>query len=91
MLVASDSIDSTFQIYTHRRGRPAFEMKEDQLSFLLDEGFKIPLIALILGVSTQTVEGRMKKYGLSVSGKLFFVLLTLFSDFMKTINQWLVI
>ena len=88
MLVATNSIDSTSQIYTHRRGRPAFEIKEDQLSFLLDEGFKIPIIALILGVSTRTVERRMKKYGLSVSGKLFFVL---FSHFMKTINQWLVI
>ena len=29
MLVASDSIESTSQIYTHRRGRPAFEIKED--------------------------------------------------------------
>ena len=34
MLAASDSIESTSQIYTHRRGRPAFEIKEDQLSFL---------------------------------------------------------
>ena len=88
MLVASDSMESTSQIYTHRRGRPAFEIKEDHLSFVLDEGFKIPIIAFILGVSTRTVERRMKKCGLSVSGQLFSVL---FSHVMKTINQWLVI
>ena len=84
MLVASDPMESTSQIYTHRRGRHTFEIKEDQLSFVLDEGFKIPIIAFILGVSTRTVERRKKNYGLSVSGQLFSVL---FSHVMKTINQ----
>lgn len=69
-LVEEEAVDFAPQVRTQRRGRPAFEIKEQQLSFLLNEGFKIPTIALLLRVSTRTVERRMKKYGLSVSGKI---------------------
>ena len=57
------------QVFNQRRGRPAFEIKEEQLSFLLEAGFTIPTIAQLLKVSTRTVERRMNKYGLSVSGE----------------------
>ena len=64
----AEFVDFASQAYTQRRGRPAFEIKEEQLSFLLDEGFNIPTIALLFRVSSRTIERRMKKYGLSVSG-----------------------
>ena len=67
-LVDLEALEFASQVHTQRRGRPAFQIKEEQLSFLLDEGFKIPTIALLFRVSTRTVERRMKKYGLSVSG-----------------------
>jgi len=69
-LVEEEAVDFAPQVRTQRRGRPAFEIKEEQLSFLLNEGFKIPTIALLLRVSTRIVDRRMKKYGLSVSGKI---------------------
>ena len=33
-------------------GRPAFEIKEEQLSFLIDQGFQVPVIAQLFRVST---------------------------------------
>lgn len=56
------------QVLTQRRGRPSFEIKEEQLTSLLESGFKVPTIAQLLRVSTRTVERRMNQYGLSVSG-----------------------
>lgn len=50
------------------RGRPSFEIKEEQLSLLIDQDFQVPVIAQLLQVSTRTIERRMKKYGLSISG-----------------------
>ena len=52
-----------------QRGRPGFEVSNKQLSFLLEQGFKIQEISCILGVSKRTVERRMKAFGLSVSGR----------------------
>ena len=52
-----------------QRGRPAFEISNGQLSFLLEQGFKIQEISCILGVSKRTVERRMKAFDLSVSGR----------------------
>ena len=51
-----------------QRGRPSYDIREEQLSFLLEKGFQVRDISAILGVSTRTVERRMSDYGLSVSG-----------------------
>ena len=59
-----------------QRGRPSFDISEEQLSFLLEKGFQIKIfarerfsdISAILGVSCRTVERRMSNFGLSVSG-----------------------
>ena len=37
-------------------GRPSFEIKEEQITFLLEKGFKGPTIGKLLGVSTRPVE-----------------------------------
>ena len=58
------------KIYSGECGRPTFEIKEEQLSFLIDQGFQVPVIAQLFRVSTRTIERRMTKYGLSISGKL---------------------
>lgn len=50
------------------RGRPSFDIREETLTFLLEKGFKVPVIAQLLMVSARTVERRMNKYGLTVSG-----------------------
>ena len=51
-----------------KRERPSFEITEEQLLFLLEQGFQVCGISNILGVSARTVERRMSKFGLSVSG-----------------------
>lgn len=64
-----------YQVQLHRagaRGRPSFEITREQLTFLLDQGFKVPQISVILGVGQRTVERRMSAYGLSVSGENFY-------------------
>ena len=50
------------------RGRPSFDIREETLTFLLEKGFKVPVIAQLLMVSARTVERRMNKYGLTLSG-----------------------
>ena len=63
-------INSTDKESTRRRGRPSFDVKEEQLSFLVENDFKVPEISAMLGVSTRTVERRLSSFGISISGKL---------------------
>ena len=58
-----------------KRGRPSYEITEEQLLFLLEQGFQVCDISNILGVSARTVERRMSKFGLSVSGIIYVALL----------------
>ena len=70
-----------YQVQLHRtgaRGRPSFEITREQLSFLLDQGFKVPQISVMLGVGQRTIERRMSAYGLSVSGENFYFTLKKF-------------
>ena len=53
-----------------RRGRPSFDIKEEQLAFLVENDFKVPEIGAMLGVSSRTVERRQYSFGISISGKL---------------------
>ena len=55
---------------TGTRGRPSYEIPREQLSFLLDQGFKVSKISVMLGVDQRTVERRMSAFGLSVSGDI---------------------
>ena len=56
------------QVSQRNRGRPSYDIKEEQLSFLLEKGFKVSEISKIFGVSKRTIERRMAYFGLSVSG-----------------------
>ena len=57
-----------------KRGRPSYNIKEEQLSFLLEKGFKACEISKIIGVSKRTIERRMEFFGLSASGNLCYLL-----------------
>lgn len=50
-----------------RRGRPRFNLPEDQLQFLLERGFTIPDISRMLSVSVRTIERRLHDFGLSAA------------------------
>ena len=54
---------------TGRRGRPAFIITAEQLTFLLEQGFTVPVISVMLGVGKRTVERKMSELNLKVSGK----------------------
>ena len=55
-----------------RRGRPPFDISKEQLSYFIDNGFKIKDISSMLGVSVRTVERRISSFGLSISGKKLY-------------------
>ena len=67
----ASAIEFAPKIFSGGRGRPSFEIKEEQLSFLIDQGFQVPVIAKLFRVSPRTIERRMANYGLSISGRLF--------------------
>ena len=51
-----------------KRGRPSYEISEEQLHVLLQQGFKVCDICKVLWVSVRTFERRISTFGLSVSG-----------------------
>ena len=53
------AIEFAPKIFFGGRGRPSFEIKEEQLSFLIDQGFQVPVIAKLFRVSPRTIERRM--------------------------------
>ena len=55
--------------YTKKRGKPAFDINEEQLTFLREQGFKVGEISHMLGVGKRTLEPRMHSFWLSVTGK----------------------
>ena len=58
------------RLLTGRRGRPPFDISEDQLVFLVDSGSTVPKISELLGISKRTVERRMSNFGIRISGEL---------------------
>jgi hypothetical protein len=67
LTVIQDSIERRGQHQTPR-GRPMIDIDEEQVIFLLDQGFKVGQISNILGFSKRTLERRMHSFGLSVKG-----------------------
>ncbi|CAB4012382.1 Nuclear pore complex Nup107 [Paramuricea clavata] len=64
----SEENNAARQVSRASRGRPSYDIKEEQLSFLLEKGFKVSEISKIIGVSKRTIERRMAFFGHSVSG-----------------------
>ena len=55
------------QVFTGERGRPKYNVPQDQLEYFLQKRFSVKEIAEMLGVSKRTVERRVNGFGLSVS------------------------
>ena len=47
-------------------GRPSFAVSHEQLSILIENGFSVPQIADMVGVSVRTIRRRMSEFGLSI-------------------------
>ena len=52
---------------TGRRGRPRFLITEESLSYLLENGFTVPAVSRMLGVSVSTVRRRMAELDIRIS------------------------
>lgn len=52
--------------YMVKQGRPEIDIPEDQLHYLINQGFTVYDISVMFDCSRRTVERRMKKYGLGV-------------------------
>ena len=50
-------------------GRPCFQIPRQQLSYLIENGFSVPQIADMIGVSVRTVRRRMDGYDLSIRAR----------------------
>ena len=59
----------TDQIRPRAVGRPCFQIPFDQLTYLIQNGFTVPQISEIVGVSVRTIRRRMSEYGLSISAQ----------------------
>ncbi|KAK2549131.1 hypothetical protein P5673_030505 [Acropora cervicornis] len=57
------------EVRSLRRGRSPFDRKEEQLAFLVENGFKVPQISQLLGASIRTVERGLSAFGIKMSGK----------------------
>ena len=47
-------------VFSRRRGRPALEIRQDQLAFLVASNFRVTDIAGLFGCSTRTIQRRMR-------------------------------
>ena len=54
-----EPVVEALKIRTGHHGRPTFDVKAEQLLYLLEQGFKVFDISKIVGVSQRTVERRM--------------------------------
>ena len=54
-----DGVNFPHRVSTQRRGRPSFEIKQEQLAFLREQGFKVPTIAQLFCLSTRAIERRI--------------------------------
>ena len=74
-------------LQTGLKGRPRFDISLEQLSYLLDNGFKVTDIASLLCVSSKTVYRRLEENGLSVRGTYARLTDTELDDMVKSILQ----
>ncbi|CAH3139766.1 unnamed protein product [Porites lobata] len=58
-----DAVNFAPQVSTQRRGQLAIEIKQEPLSFLLEEGFKVSSTTQHFCGPTCTIERRMAAYG----------------------------
>ena len=52
--------------YVNKHGRPKLDIGEEQVSFLVEQGFRTKDISEMFGCSRRTIERRMNEYELSL-------------------------
>ena len=69
-MVQSQDVDVQYRpSVTHSgRGRPKFSISQEQLSFLVDQGFTVKEMSSILGVGQRTLERRLAAFHISIRG-----------------------
>ena len=67
--VATGSLHPVQPVQTGLVGRPSFQVSPDQLSFLVENGFSVPQMADMIGVSVRTIRRRMSEFGLSIQAQ----------------------
>ena len=73
-LLMNTEIEGSIRI--NLRGRPKLDVREDQLHYLIEQGFRIQEISHLFGCSRKTIERRMNEYQM-----------TLFNSFNISDNQ----
>ncbi|CAB4003199.1 uncharacterized protein LOC110052565 [Paramuricea clavata] len=70
-MVESRDVDVQYHPYVicSGRGRPRISISQEQLSFLVDQGFTVKEMSSILGVGQRTVERRLAAFDLSIKAK----------------------
>lgn len=53
------------------RGRPPYEIRKEDLEYMLELGFKFSQIAIILGVSERTLRRRREVFGLPIGSECY--------------------
>lgn len=68
----SDSQDGWYGVpvvKSNQQGRPSFDIRKEQLEYLIETNFTVPQISALLGVSKRTIERRLAAYGIRISGR----------------------
>ena len=60
------SVYAVQPVQTGAVGRPSIDVSPNQPSFLIENGFSVPQMADMIGVSVRTVQRRMSEFGLSI-------------------------
>lgn len=61
-----ESFSPVQPVRTGAVGRPGFDVSLQQLFFLVENGFSVPQISDMIGVSVRTVRRRVSEFGLSI-------------------------
>ena len=69
-MVESHDVDVQYlpSVIHSLRGRPKISISQEQLSFLVDQGFTVKEMSSILGVGQHTVERRLTAFHISIKG-----------------------
>ena len=79
---ASNNLASPTLVYTGCRGKPSYNVDEEQLNFLLEQGFTVSEVSQMIGVSERTLQRRMRSLGISVAGN------DIYSNYFSNKNVW---
>jgi anti-sigma regulatory factor (Ser/Thr protein kinase) len=71
IIVESRDVDVQYRpsVIHSGRGRPRISIPQEQLSFLVDQGFTVKEMSNILGAGQRTIERRLAAFDISIKGE----------------------